>query len=130
MKNNLWGARLVYGSVGAVLGIAVAAFLGFGSGLITTHARLVDAAMEARVSSYAAVCADEAVVAWRGEKRDTAALRKIDAWDTREKLAKAHVGELPIAKDADLLDRVTRRCASDLMAAAAETPTSAPTAVR
>jgi hypothetical protein len=130
MKNNVWVARLIHGSIGAVLGIAVAAFLGFGSGAITTHSRMNDAVMEARVSSYASVCADEAVVAWRGEKHDTAALRKIDAWDTREKLAKAHVGELPIAKDADLLDRVTRRCASDLMAAAAETPTSAPTAVR
>ena len=127
MKNNVWGPRVLYGGIGAVLGIAVAAFLGFGSGWITTHARMADAVTEAKVASYASICADDAVAGWKDEKRDTALLRKIDAWDTRDKLAKKYVGDLPLATDADLKDRVQRRCSSDLMAAAADEPATTAT---
>ena len=122
MENNVWGARLLHGSIGAVLGIGLAVFLGFGSGWITTQARLDAAVTEAQVAAYGAVCADGAVVAWRDDKRDAALLRKIDAWDMREKLAREHVGDLPLASDSDLKERVTRRCASDLMAAASDVP--------
>jgi hypothetical protein len=120
MKNGVWGPRLLHGAIGAVIGIAVVAFLGFGSGAITTHSRLADAVMEAKVASYASICADDAVGAWRDEKHDVTALRKIDAWDTRDKLAQQHVADLHLASDKDLLDRVTRRCASDLMAVASD----------
>jgi hypothetical protein len=120
MKNSVWGQRVLYGSIGAVLGIAVVAFFGLGSGVITTHGRLADAVTEARVAAYASVCADDAVGGWRQQKGDVAALRKVDAWDTREKLAQKYVIELHLASDKDLQDRVTRRCASDLMAVASE----------
>jgi hypothetical protein len=129
MKNNVWGPRVLNGAIGAVLGIAVAAFLGFGSGAITTRAKLTATVLEAKVAAYASVCADDAVGGWREEKRDMAALRKIDAWDMREKLAEKYAGELHLASDKDLFDRVTRRCASDLMAVASESGT-APPAVR
>ena len=122
MKNSVWGQRILHGAIGAVLGIAVAAFFAFGSGMITTHARLADSVTEAKVAAYASICADDAVGAWRDEKHDVAALRKIDAWDMREKLAQKYVGELHLATDKDLLDRVTRRCASDLMAVASDSP--------
>jgi hypothetical protein len=125
MSKDVWGPRVLYGGIGAVVGIAVAAFVGFGSGLITTHARLADDVLEARVASYAAICADDAVAGWKDERRDTALLRKIEAWDTRDKLAKKYVGELPLSDNADLKDRVQRRCSSDLMAAAAEEPATA-----
>ena len=128
MKNDVWGPRALYGGIGAVFGIGVAAFLGFGSGWITTHARMADAVMEARVATYASICADDAVTGWKDEKRDTALLRKIDAWDTRDKLAKRYAGELPIGTDADLKDRVQRRCSSDLMATAADMPAAPPAA--
>ena len=121
MKNSVWGPRVLYGAIGAVLGIAVVAFFGFGSGMITTHAHLAAAVTEAKVAAYASVCADDAVGGWRKEKGDVTALRKVDAWDTREKLAQKYVVELHLASDKDLLDRVTRRCASDLMAVASET---------
>jgi hypothetical protein len=126
MSNTAWSARILYGAIGAVLGIAVVAFLGFGSGWVTTHGRMAEAVTEAKVASYASVCADDAVVAWRDEKHDASALRKIDAWDTRDKLAKKYVGELPIASDKDLIDRVQRRCASDLMAAVDPKTAAAP----
>jgi hypothetical protein len=125
MDKNVWGPRLTYGGTGAVLGIAVAAFVGFGSGWVTTQSRLADAVLEAKVASYAAICADDAVAGWKEGKHDTAVLRKIDAWDTRDKLAKKYVGGLPLAGNADLKDRVQRRCSSDLMAEADEPVTTA-----
>ena len=118
MDTKGFAGKATHWAIGGVGGVALAAFLGFGSGWVTTHSRMTEAVAEARVSTLAAVCTGEAVVSWKEQKRDLAALRKIDAWDTREKLAKQVAADLPTGHDKDLEGRVAGRCASELMTAA------------
>ena len=99
--------------VGAIGGIALAAFGGFGSGWLVTRGTMHDAVADARISSIAQVCADEATSYWKTSNQNLAVLRKWDAWDKREKLAKKFAAGLPEPKG--ISDRVVSRCADDLM---------------
>ncbi len=100
-------------AIGAIGGVALAAFAGFGSGWLVTRGGMQDAVADAHISSIAQVCAEEAASYWKTSKQNPAALRKWDAWSQREKLAKRFAAGLPEPKGVS--DRVVSRCADDLM---------------
>ncbi len=99
--------------IGAIAGVALAAFGGFGSGWLVTRGTMHDAVAEAQVSSIAQVCANEATNYWKTRNQSLAVLKKWDAWSQREKLAKKFAADLPEAKG--ISDRVVSRCADDMM---------------
>lgn len=88
---------------GLVVGVAVAAIVGFSTGWVVTAGAKERAVWTAKVDRLAAICAAQATDQWQAQGGDVAALRGWDGREKREQLVEQVATALrlegPLARD-------------------------------